>query len=103
MPNRGLARKGPTFSRKAVGDLRKGDFSPREPGLAARARQQWRDQRNGHPGVATPRTESGLQAIRANSLFPMLLPGGVRGREIRADMDFPATTVADALSFGRLG
>ena len=47
------------------------DASARRPGLAAKARRQRRDQRNGHPGGFGPRTEPGLQAVRAYSAAEM--------------------------------
>ena len=50
------------------------DASARRPGLAAKARRQRRDQRNGHPGGFGPRTEPGLQAVRAYSAAEMSRP-----------------------------
>ena len=52
------------------------DASARGPGLAAEARRQRRDQRNGHPGGFRPRTEPGLQAVRASSPLKRAACGG---------------------------
>jgi len=66
-PHPEQCRIGASGGRSGNGRHRR-DASARRPGLAAEARRQRRDQRNGHPGGFGPRTEPGLQAVRAFSL-----------------------------------
>ena len=65
-PHPEQCRIGASGGRSGNGRHRR-DASARRPGLAAKARRQRRDQRNGHPGGFGPRTEPGLQAVRAFS------------------------------------